>query len=87
MYGDFYWFLDEIACVEVERNSYWFSGTIPIIKKWCETVLYERNHGFDHRAPQKRVKKEPNGGNQLEINDTPTTVNLIKLDENGNPIV
>ena len=87
VYGDFYWFLDEMSCVEVERNSYWFSGTIPIIKKGWETVLYERNHGFDHRATQKRVKKEPNGGNQLEINDTPTTVNLIKLDENGNPIV
>lgn len=83
LYMTFYWYLDEMYCSLVERNDTWFQATIPIIQEGWETVLKERNSGFAHRAPQKKVAKAPemvSGGLDLNI------MNLVKCDENGNAI-
>lgn len=86
LYEQFYWFLDEYSCVDVERNNLWFKSAEPIIKEGWETVLKERQEGFDHRAPKKTNKS-----NHLQEslkdsymvekpNQIPNTVKLIKLD-------
>lgn len=51
-----YWKLEELSCVLVTRNSHWFQSVVPTIEKAWETVIYEREHGFDHRKPTKRSK-------------------------------
>ena len=52
-----YWCLDEHSCVLVPRNKIWFDNALPQFKKTWETILYEREHGYDHRKAKKRGKK------------------------------
>jgi hypothetical protein len=91
MYDKNYWYLDEFSCVQVERNSCWFSGAIPIILENWEVVLKERKDGFVHRAPKSRKPVISLPSSSLPVTSTitttieysshlPTTVNLVKLD-------
>ena len=57
LYETMYWYLDEVSCVLIERNSVWFSKTIPVITEAWQIVQKERIEGFEHRAPQKRKPK------------------------------
>ena len=52
-----YWFLQEVSCVLVQRNRVWFNSVKDKFKKTWETILYEREHGYEHREPQKRQRK------------------------------
>lgn len=52
-----YWRLDEYSCVLVPRNKQWFAASLPQFKKTWDTILYDRQHGHDHRKPKKREKK------------------------------
>jgi putative phage-type endonuclease len=51
-----YWSLDEYSCVLVPRNRPWFKSALSSFKKIWETILYEREHGYEHRKPKKRDK-------------------------------
>tara|TARA_B100001287_G_scaffold270997_1_gene270600 strand:- start:12632 stop:14188 length:1557 start_codon:yes stop_codon:yes gene_type:complete len=59
LYEPIYWYLDEMSLVVVERNQPWFKAAIPFIKETWETILHEREHGYDHRAAKKRIPKPP----------------------------
>ena len=52
-----YWCLDEYSCVLVPRNKHWFDNALPQFKKIWDTILYDREHGHDHRKAKKREKK------------------------------
>ena len=52
-----YWKLDEISCILVPRNKLWFNSVIQDIKNIWDIILYERKHGYEHRKPKKRKKK------------------------------
>jgi hypothetical protein len=83
MYDKNYWYLDEFSCVQVERNSCWFTSAIPVILENWAVVLKERKEGFVHRAPKSR--KQPSNSTTTSIeysSNLPTTVNLVKLDWN-----
>ena len=54
-----FWKLDEMSCVLVTRSSRWFDAVVPTMQKAWETIVYERENGFDHRKPAKRVKAVP----------------------------
>lgn len=67
-----YWKLSTVSCILVERNKEWFQHVVPEIKSFWDTIIYEREHGYDHRKPNKRRKKE---NVQLicdQINNLPT---------------
>ena len=53
-----YWCLDEHSCVLVPRNKIWFDNALPQFKKTWETILYEREHGYDHRKAKKRGEEK-----------------------------
>jgi len=53
-----YWKLEEFSCVLVQRNRVWFDYNIVELKQLWECIEHDRVHGFTHRAPTKRVKKE-----------------------------
>ena len=53
-----YWYLHEFSCKLVLRNRKWFNDNINAIKETWDIIEHERVHGYEHRAPQKRVKKE-----------------------------
>ena len=52
-----YWALDEYSCVLVPRNPRWFKSALPSFRKIWTSVLYEREHGYVHRKPKKKEKK------------------------------
>jgi len=54
-----YWWLEVYSCVVVQRNEKWFKEVLPEFKAIWDIILKERVTGFEHRAPKKRVKKQP----------------------------
>jgi putative phage-type endonuclease len=53
-----YWKLEEFSCVLVCRNRQWFEDAIQEIKELWDIVLLERVSGFEHRAPNRKTKKD-----------------------------
>lgn len=89
LYSPIYWYLDEFSCVLVERNKLWFNAAIPEIENTWETILKERETGYEHRAAKKRILKTPGleiTQNENEesrtIHNLPSTggICLVKLD-------
>lgn len=55
--SNIYWYLDKMSCVLVFRNRQWFDVAVKEIDTLWEIVLKERETGYEHRAPKKRIKK------------------------------
>ena len=53
-----YWKLEKLSCVLILRNKKWFQDNIEQLGKVWDIILKERETGYEHRAPNKRVKKE-----------------------------
>jgi len=53
-----YWKLEKLSCVLILRNRKWFQDNIEQLGKVWDIILKERETGYEHRAPNKRVKKE-----------------------------
>ena len=53
-----YWKLEKLSCVLILRNRKWFQDNIEQLEKVWNIILNERETGYEHRAPVKRVKKE-----------------------------
>ena len=58
LYTIIYWYLDEFSCIYVERNKKWFQSLLPKINEIWNIIEYERIHGYLHRMPKQREKKE-----------------------------
>jgi hypothetical protein len=69
-----YWKLDQISCVLVLRNQLWFEQNIGQIEHIWNIIEEERQTGYEHRCPNKRIKIEHS---DLQL-DTPLKC-LIKL--------
>ena len=54
-----YWKLEVLSCVLVLRNREWFKNNIGQLEKVWKTIEEERISGYEHRAPNKKQKKEP----------------------------
>jgi putative phage-type endonuclease len=67
-----YWYLKDYSCVLVPRNKLWFKTVYPDLKKTWDTVLKERETGYEHRKPKKRKKKS--------TKLTPKTLEKLKTD-------
>ena len=52
-----YWKMEEISCVLVMRNQYWFKFSIEPLQKIWNTIETERVTGCEHRAPTKKIKQ------------------------------
>ncbi len=53
-----YWKLDICSCVLVLRNKDWFNQAIPILQELWNSVIYDRENGYEHRAPKKQIVKK-----------------------------
>ena len=90
LYDTLYWYLDEISCVLVKRNTLWFNQSVDRIKELWDIIERERVDGYEHRCARKKAPKieiahDEDSANQT-IKNMPQNshVCLIKLDENGN---
>jgi hypothetical protein len=54
LYTTTYWYLDELSCVLVKRNERWFNAALPKILDTWDTIVRERETGYEHRAAKKR---------------------------------
>ena len=52
-----YWKLDKLSCVLVLRNKEWFKNNVAQLENVWNMIKHDRIHGFEHRAPAKRVAK------------------------------
>ena len=55
-----YWKLEKLSCVLVLRNKSWFKNNIQTIENVWNIIEKERITGYEHRAPNKKPKKEYN---------------------------
>ena len=62
-----YWKLEQVSCVLVCRNRQWFEGAIQELKELWDTVVLERVSGFEHRAPNRKTKKDITKGNVFDM--------------------
>ena len=89
-----YWYLEDYSCVLVPRNKKWFNAVYPDFKDLWNTILKERETGYEHRKPKKSRKKSkkltPNSLQQLETNTKTlfmdTTISP-KIDEKQNIVI
>ena len=80
LYETKYWYLDEFSCVLVERNKSWFSAAVPKIEETWNTILRERETGYEHRAAKKR-SSSIDKTQQLLLGSK--SVCLVKLDHSS----
>jgi putative phage-type endonuclease len=79
-----YWKLEQISCVLVCRNKHWFNYNIISLQEIWTTIEQERVSGYEHRAPNRRIKTDYNE-NVVETLTTGCLLNLNK--ENGKIMV
>ena len=52
-----YWKLEKLSCVLVLRNKEWFKNNVAQLENVWNMIKHDRIHGFEHRAPSKRLAK------------------------------
>ena len=88
-----YWYLKDYSCVLVPRNKKWFNAILPDLIHVWNTILKEREEGYDHRKPRKKKRKKkltPNTLNKLEENTKKLFLNSdidSSIDKNQNLVI
>jgi putative phage-type endonuclease len=78
-----YWKLEVLSCILVLRKTEWFKNNIQQLENVWKTIEQERVTGYEHRAPNKKPKKEPISYKQAAPNGCFLQFKkIIKLDEN-----
>ena len=86
LFSTIYWYLDEISCVLIQRNQYWFSKAIDKIREVWDIIQKEKIEGYDHRSPKKKIVKsyvtvdDTSGTHTIHNMKLNNSICLIKLD-------
>ena len=76
-----YWKLEKLSCVLVLRNKDWFKNNVGQLEKVWKTIEQERVTGYEHRAPNKRLKKENPINSYVDSNKEETCLlKVIKIE-------
>jgi putative phage-type endonuclease len=83
-----YWKLDIVSCVLVCRNRKWFESNIQELSDIWSIIEKERVSGFEHRAPNRKQKKDisldlsnnitANNGCLLQFNKNTGKITIVK---------
>ena len=76
-----YWKLEKLSCVLVLRNKQWFKDNISQLEYIWSIIEKERITGFEHREPNKRMKKDINESLIVETKGC-----LLSLNKDDNKI-
>ena len=74
-----YWKLEKLSCVLVQRNKLWFKNNIGTLENIWKIIEEERITGYEHRAPNKRVRKNSFGENSDKNNSNNGCLLLSKF--------
>ena len=81
LYNKYYYYLEEWSCVLIEQNKKWFEAVRHQIVDTWDTILKERETGYEHRAAKSR-------SNSLTNNDkNTTTVSVTNNINNDSKII
>jgi len=76
-----YWKLEKLSCVLVLRNKDWFKNNVGQLEKVWKIIEEERVTGYEHRAPNKKAKKEQPTRPYVDANKEETCfLKVVKLD-------
>jgi len=75
-----YWKLEIMSCVLITRNRKWFEDNIGQLQNVWSIIEKERVSGFQHRAPNKRVKKDLNTNTNATSLASGCWLNVKKMD-------
>jgi putative phage-type endonuclease len=76
-----YWKVDQFSCVLVQRNQLWFQDNISTLQQVWKTIEYERAHGFQHRAPARRMTTTATSKTNNQFENSGQNGCLISLDK------
>jgi hypothetical protein len=62
-----YWKLDKVSCVLVCRNRQWFEDAKKELQDIWSIIETERVSGFEHRAPNRKTKKDTTTYNAFDL--------------------
>lgn len=62
-----YWKQEENSCVLVTRNRQWFKDNVSGMAELWAIIERERVTGYEHRAPNRKQKKDTDNANILEL--------------------
>lgn len=79
-----YWKLAIVSCVLVSRNKIWFKNNIEEMAELWQTIEKERISGYDHRAPNRKVKS--NNGFEILTNSNQESVCLLQFNKDTGKI-
>ena len=89
-----YWKLEHLSCVLVCRNRQWVKDNIISLEEIWSIIEKERVSGYDHRAPNRKQKKEtidlttkPSGGCLLQFNKETGKITVVKKEIDDTPII
>jgi hypothetical protein len=74
-----YWKLEKMSCVLVARNREWFENNVSQLASVWKTIERERVTGYEHRAPQRRVKKEQASTSSTSLPETTCFLKVVKI--------
>ena len=72
-----YWKLEEVSCVLVLRNKFWFHNALPYIEELWNTIKLERDGNYEHRAPKKQIKKARSNEQDNTLKNTDPNIKII----------
>ena len=73
LYKKTYWVLDQYSCVLVRRNRPWFQSALPKIQEVWNTILMERESGYEHRSTNSGASKKKKEHAEVVCTDNNTT--------------
>jgi putative phage-type endonuclease len=90
-----YWKLEHVSCVLVCRNRQWFKDNINDVKELWTIVEKERVSGYEHRAPNRKQKREKSidlttkssGGCLLQFNKETGKITVIKREADDSKLI
>ena len=90
-----YWKLEHVSCVLVCRNRQWFKDNINEMSELWSIVEKERVSGYEHRAPNRKQKKEnsidlptkSSGGCLLQFNKETGKITVIKREADDSKLI
>jgi putative phage-type endonuclease len=72
-----YWKLEKLSCVLVLRNREWFKNNVGQLEKVWKIIEEERILGYEHRAPNRKPKKEQ--PNKPYVGEEKCLLKVVKL--------
>ena len=77
-----YWKLEKLSCVLILRNKDWFKNNIFQLERVWKIIESERITGYEHRAPNRKPKKESSFNKFIPTESQGCLLHIIKKNDN-----